>query len=52
MTLAIWHPSRAPTRVAAESWAEGVKAKAQELLAQAEASREHGGDLAYEDSNA
>jgi NAD(P)-dependent dehydrogenase (short-subunit alcohol dehydrogenase family) len=31
---------------------EGVKAKAQELLAQAEASRELGGDLAYEDSNA
>jgi NAD(P)-dependent dehydrogenase (short-subunit alcohol dehydrogenase family) len=31
---------------------EGVKAKAQELLAQAEASRELGGNLAYEDSNA
>jgi NAD(P)-dependent dehydrogenase (short-subunit alcohol dehydrogenase family) len=30
----------------------GVKAKAQELLAQAEASRELGGNLAYEDSNA
>jgi NAD(P)-dependent dehydrogenase (short-subunit alcohol dehydrogenase family) len=31
---------------------EGVKAKAQELLAQAEASRKLGGNLAYEDSNA
>ncbi|KPI22715.1 3-oxoacyl-(acyl-carrier-protein) reductase [Actinobacteria bacterium OV320] len=31
---------------------EGVKAKARELLAQAEASRELGGDLAYEESNA
>lgn len=31
---------------------EGVKAKAQELLAQAEASRELGGNLAYEDANA
>jgi NAD(P)-dependent dehydrogenase (short-subunit alcohol dehydrogenase family) len=31
---------------------EGVKAKAQKLLAQAEASRELGGNLAYEDSNA
>ncbi|MEE1765217.1 SDR family oxidoreductase [Streptomyces sp. SP18BB07] len=30
---------------------EGVKAKAQELLAQAEASRELGANLAYEDSN-
>ena len=29
-----------------------MKAKAQELLAQAEASRELGGNLAYEDSNA
>ncbi|MGA5200448.1 SDR family oxidoreductase [Streptomyces variegatus] len=31
---------------------EGVKAKAQELLAQAEASRELGSDLAYDDTNA
>jgi NAD(P)-dependent dehydrogenase (short-subunit alcohol dehydrogenase family) len=31
---------------------EGVKAKAQELLAQAEASRELGSDLAYYDTNA
>ncbi|WP_405847179.1 SDR family oxidoreductase [Streptomyces sp. NBC_01518] len=31
---------------------EGVQAKAQELLAQAEASRELGGDLGYDDSSA